>query len=188
MKKDKEPATFDKVDLVFFAVHQKDHYYLISMNLKELAVDVLDNRNSVAKISNAYKGVPEELILLFCSYLRKVKHKSASQLENVDPQILKMNWRTMGNYNDCGVFCMRHMETYMGYSSGNWSCGLHKESPKQQQEIDYLRFKYLTKILLSDINQLRDKIIAQTEKFAKKSPQEIYALVKKGWEKRIGRI
>ncbi|KAL4591786.1 hypothetical protein LXL04_004757 [Taraxacum kok-saghyz] len=123
MKKDKEPATFDKVDL----------------------------------------------ILLFCSYLRKVKHKSTSQLENVDPHRLKMNWRTRGNYNDCGVFCMRHMETYMGDNSGNWSCGLNKESPKQQ-EIDYLRFKYLTKILLSDINQLRDKIIAQTEKFAKKSP------------------
>ncbi|KAL4567700.1 hypothetical protein LXL04_023292 [Taraxacum kok-saghyz] len=133
MKKDKEPATFDKVDLVFFAVHQKYHYYLISMNLKDLAVDVLDNRNSVAKISNAYKGVPEEL------------------LENVDPQRLKMNWRTRGNHNDCGVFCMRHMETYMGANSGNWSCGLRKESPKQQQEIDYLRFKYLTKILLSDI-------------------------------------
>ena len=113
------------------------------MNLKDPAVDVLDNRNSVAKISNAYKGVPEEMvsilkciifkficicfsndllslqILLFCSYLRKVKHKSASQLENVEPQRLKMNWRTRGNYNDCGVFCMRHMETYMGDSSGN---------------------------------------------------------------------
>ena len=74
------------------------------------------------------------------------------------------------------------------YFIGNWTCGLHKESAKQQQEIDYLRFKYLTKILLSDINQLRKKIIAQTEKFAKKSPQEIDALVKKGWEKRIGRI
>ncbi|KAL4561566.1 hypothetical protein LXL04_033735 [Taraxacum kok-saghyz] len=188
MKKDKDPATFKKVDLVFFTVHQKDHYYLISMNLKDPAIDVLDKRNSVAKISNAYKGVPEELILLFCSYLRKVKHKSASQLENVEPQRLKMNWRTRGNYNDCGVFCMRHMETYMGDSSGNWSCGLHKESAKQQQEIDYLRLKYLTNILLSGINQLRDKIIAQTEKFAKKSPQEIDALVKNGWEKRTRRI
>ncbi|KAL4566970.1 hypothetical protein LXL04_022540 [Taraxacum kok-saghyz] len=138
------------------------------MNLKDPAVDVLDNRNSVAKISNAYKGVPEEMILLFCSYLRKVKHKSASQLENVEPQRLKMNWRTRGNSNDCGVFCMRHMETYMGDSSSNWTCGLHKESMTQQQEIDYLRLKYLTKILLSDINQLRKKIIAQTEKFAKK--------------------
>ena len=43
-------------------MHNVDHYYLICMNLKEPSVDVIDNRNSVAKISNAYNDAPEQMV------------------------------------------------------------------------------------------------------------------------------
>ncbi|CAH1443986.1 unnamed protein product [Lactuca virosa] len=63
MKKDKELLTFEKVHLVFFPVHQKNHFYIICINLEEPAVDVIDNRNSVAKFPRAYRDAPNELVL-----------------------------------------------------------------------------------------------------------------------------
>ncbi|CAH1412895.1 unnamed protein product [Lactuca virosa] len=115
MKKDKELLTFEKVHL-------------------EPTVDVIDNRNSVAKFSRAYRDAPNELKILFSRYLIRVNHKSASTLEGVEPERVNMNWRTRDNHVECGVFCMRHMETYMGDKTVNWTCGLPKES-KQQQSV-----------------------------------------------------
>ncbi|CAH1414561.1 unnamed protein product [Lactuca virosa] len=109
MKKDKELLTFEKVHLVFFPVHQKNHFYIICRNLEEPAVDVIDNRNSVAKFPRAYRDAPNELKILFSRYLMRVNHKSASTLEGVEPERVNMNWRTRDNHVDCGVFCMRHI-------------------------------------------------------------------------------
>ncbi|CAH1438692.1 unnamed protein product [Lactuca virosa] len=63
MKKDKELLTFENFHLVFLLVHQKNHFYIICINLEEPAVDVIDNRNSVAKFSRAYRDAPNELVL-----------------------------------------------------------------------------------------------------------------------------
>ncbi|CAH1430765.1 unnamed protein product [Lactuca virosa] len=131
MKKDKELLTFEKVHLVFFPVHQKNHFYIICINLEEPAVDVIDNRNSVTKFSRAYRDAPNELKILFSRYLMRVNHKSALILEGVELERVNMNWRTRDNHVDYGVFCMRHMETYMGDKTLNWTCGLPKESKQQ---------------------------------------------------------
>ncbi|CAH1440865.1 unnamed protein product [Lactuca virosa] len=175
MKKDKELLTFEKVHLVI-------NY------LEEPAVDVIDNRNSVAKFPRAYGDAPNELKILFSRYLMRVNHKSASTLEGVEPERVNMNWRTRDNHVDYGVFCMCHMETYMGDKTVNWTCGLPKESKQQQSVLNELRIKYLTKILLSDTNTYRSKIITQTAKFAKKTNEEIKDLLDKGWQKRGERI
>ncbi|CAH1436213.1 unnamed protein product [Lactuca virosa] len=106
MKKDKEILTFEKV-------HLKNDFYIICINLKEPAVNVIDNMNSIAKFSRAYRDAPNELKILFSRYLMKVNHKSALILEGVEPERVNMNWRTRDNHIDCEVFCMRHMETYM---------------------------------------------------------------------------
>nr|KAJ0195406.1 hypothetical protein LSAT_V11C700373370 [Lactuca sativa] len=165
MKEDKELLTFEKVHLVFFPINQKNHFYIICINLEEPVVDVVDNRNSVAK------------------YLMSVNHKSALILEGVKPERVNMNWCTRDNHVDCGVFCIQHMETYMGDKTVNWTCGLPKESKQQESVLNDLRIKYLTKILLSDSNTYRSRIIAQTTKFSKKTNEEIQELLNKGWEK-----
>ncbi|CAH1413209.1 unnamed protein product [Lactuca virosa] len=138
------------------------------INLEESTVDVIDNRNSVAKFSRAYRDAPNELKILFSRYLMSVNHKSALILEGVKPERVNINWCTRDNHVDCGVFCMRHMETYMGDKTVNWTCGLPKESKQQQTVLNDLHIKYLKKILLSDANTYRSRIIAQIAKFAKK--------------------
>uniref|UniRef100_A0A251VEI3 Ulp1 protease family, C-terminal catalytic domain-containing protein n=1 Tax=Helianthus annuus TaxID=4232 RepID=A0A251VEI3_HELAN len=53
-------------------------------------------------------------------------HPKMSPLE---PEIMKMSWQTEKNFVDCGVFAMRHMETYTGkhVSKKEWDSGLSKE-------------------------------------------------------------
>ncbi|CAH1445597.1 unnamed protein product [Lactuca virosa] len=77
---------------VFFPVHKKNHFYIICINLEEPAVDVIDNRNSVAKFSRAYRDAPNELKILFSRYLMRVNHKSALIMEGVEPERVNMNW------------------------------------------------------------------------------------------------
>ncbi|CAI9272951.1 unnamed protein product [Lactuca saligna] len=86
MKKDKELLTFEKVHLFI-----KNHFYIICINLEEPAVDVIDNRNSVAKFSRAYRDAPNELKILFSRYLMRVNHKSTLILESVEPERVNMN-------------------------------------------------------------------------------------------------
>nr|KAJ0226573.1 hypothetical protein LSAT_V11C100048810 [Lactuca sativa] len=83
MKKDKKLLTFEKVHLCFYQFIKKNHFYIICINLEEPAVDVIDNRNSVAKFSRAYRDAPNELKILFSRYLMRVNHKSASTLGGV---------------------------------------------------------------------------------------------------------
>ena len=117
-----------------------------------------------------------------------VKHKSAEKLGRVEPVRVEMRWRTRRNKVDYAIFCMRHMETYMGDKTLKWDCGLPKESQEKIIKLVSLHRKYLAEILLSDINMCRKKIIGQAEKLAKKSSEEIQKLLKKGWEKKDNRI
>ncbi|MFS7966949.1 hypothetical protein Hanom_Chr09g00780011 [Helianthus anomalus] len=59
----------------------------------------------------------------------------------------QMDWRTTSNVIDCGIFAMRHMETYMGQMT-DWGCGLAKEDAPnelQQKQLNDLRMKYTVK-------------------------------------------
>ncbi|MFS7963320.1 hypothetical protein Hanom_Chr08g00736701 [Helianthus anomalus] len=63
-----------------------------------------------------------------------------------------MDWRTLQNGCGCGVFTMRHMETYKGKSP--WNSGFENEDKKkiQDSQLQFLRYRYLSKIVLSDYN------------------------------------
>lgn len=55
-----------------------------------------------------------------------------------------MPWRTTTNAEDCGVFLMRHMETYKGERVEYWNCGLKKSSKGLLQS---LRAKYCSALM-----------------------------------------
>ena len=54
---------------------------------------------------------------------------------------------------------MRNMEVYMGEDNGAWENGLYKESTKQKNQIKNLRTKYVSKILTSQLNEMKSKIL-----------------------------
>lgn len=72
----------------------------------------------------------------------------------------EFHWQIDSRPNDCGVFVMHHMEHYMGYTIVRWDCGLEDERRKQTQQLVNLRKKYVARLLLSECNIHKDKILA----------------------------
>ncbi|KAF5803018.1 hypothetical protein HanXRQr2_Chr06g0266401 [Helianthus annuus] len=87
-----------------------------------------------------------------------------------------MEWRTENNGVDCGVFTMRHMETYKGEKTP-WVTGFVKENEvnnRQNSQLHLPRHIYLSKIILSEHNVERQKIIELTNAFDKRPDREKY--------------
>ena len=60
-------------------------------------------------------------------YLAEKQMHQDKNLSKYPEIILKMPWRSSKPNSDCGVYCMRHMETYKGQSD-NWDCGFTKNN------------------------------------------------------------
>lgn len=63
----------------------------------------------------------------FCNYLEKKELTLlAKSFKKMTTKYLAMDWQTTKNDKDCGIFLMRHMETYKG-STKNWTTQLKTE-------------------------------------------------------------
>lgn len=59
----------------------------------------------------------------FCHFLTQIGLHTQCKAKI---QRLKMSWWTYDKVEDCGVYLMRHMETYKGERDGYWNCVLKK--------------------------------------------------------------
>ncbi|KAJ9541395.1 hypothetical protein OSB04_027901 [Centaurea solstitialis] len=89
------------------------HYFCVVFNLKKNTVDVLDNIERKDNV-DIYDSAISDLKHLFVHHLKVVEYPAAETLKRVNVRLLEMKWQTKDNFVDCGVFLMRHMETYMG--------------------------------------------------------------------------
>lgn len=56
-------GTLKDVELVFFPIISKNHFYLICFNLKNPAIDIIDNmKRDVEDIEAIYQEVPKMLV------------------------------------------------------------------------------------------------------------------------------
>ncbi|KAL2899010.1 putative lipid kinase YegS [Bienertia sinuspersici] len=69
-------------------------------------------------------------------------------------KLLTMPWRTDDNNIDCGVYTMRHMETY--YGKRKWDCGLKADN---FDALKKLRIHFTNEILTSKVNKSREQLI-----------------------------
>ncbi|KAH6838021.1 hypothetical protein C2S53_009581 [Perilla frutescens var. hirtella] len=124
-----------------------------------------------------------DMVRFFKDFLRTTGHAKIAttmdkKLKTMD--MLKMAWRNETNEIDCGIYVMRHMETYKGGSLRQWNSGLMYNNDKQMR---YLRAKYCAAILSADSNIHKDRIIAQSSFHYRKScgdgPLNIDAIIMK---------
>ncbi|KAI3793946.1 hypothetical protein L1987_36569 [Smallanthus sonchifolius] len=54
-------------------------------------------------------------------------HPKTDEMDDTVVKRFEMPWRTTVNNKDCGIFMMRHMETYMGEEEKAWHCGFEVE-------------------------------------------------------------
>nr|XP_017257469.1 PREDICTED: uncharacterized protein LOC108226985 [Daucus carota subsp. sativus] len=82
-----------------------------------------------------------------------------------------MPWQTIQNDTDCGLFLMRHMETYMG-DAKTWTSDLKPENYGQTRQLDKIRAKYCHAILASPLNEIRQKILDEAKLLYNKMASE----------------
>ncbi|KAJ9565598.1 hypothetical protein OSB04_001564 [Centaurea solstitialis] len=153
------------IDMVFFPILHGFHYFCVVFNFKTTMIDILDNIHWVANMDEIYESEINELRSLFVHHLKSINHPSAESFASVEPRLVEMKWRTKSNYVDCGVFLMRHMETYMGGGARGWFVGLPTEAEGHKKALEILRIKYTWKLLLGEYNQFKDDIKREIDKF-----------------------
>ncbi|GJU75747.1 ulp1 protease family, C-terminal catalytic domain-containing protein [Tanacetum coccineum] len=165
---------FDDVNLVFFPTiktsKKSNHFYVICFNLKTSEIDIIDNiDNAIDDIKTRYGGFPCALMESFIDYLERKKHQNCYDLILAEPKIVEFPWKTTYNSHDCGVFVMRHMETYLG--KGNFLQEFKKEGPGQKVQLNMLRAKYMVKILLMSFNEKKKTLLKQAQEYIKMKPK-----------------
>lgn len=110
---------------------------------------------------------------MFFMYLNEISHPKVDIISNVKvlPKRLEMAWRTVDNKCDCGVFAMRHMETYAGQPISKWKPGFPKEGLAQENMLEKLRSRYASRMLTSEINELREDVLKKAYDYQKVDPK-----------------
>ncbi|GKA57827.1 peptidase C48, SUMO/sentrin/Ubl1, partial [Tanacetum coccineum] len=130
--------------LVFFPIIQGSHFFVVCMHLKCREVHILDNRSSlITDVSARYGDVVENLVARFLDFLAYQNHPAQGVMGNATRMILRLGCMTKKNFIDCGVFTMRHMETYMGGGEYDDRCELRRECKARKLQLDELRLKQL---------------------------------------------
>ncbi|KAL4560576.1 hypothetical protein LXL04_032729 [Taraxacum kok-saghyz] len=164
--------------LVFFPILKSEHFYLIVFNLKRIECAVIDNSLVDVPMNAKYGTVPHDMVDFFTRYLTTRKHPKAQKFKTVTPYRFFMSWMTKKNKVDCGVFLMRHMETYKGEKMEKWDASLEMECESLQEQLNELRWKYVTKILLSDMNLLKNYV---------EGKMEVYVNIPEHMRKKLGK-
>lgn len=101
-------------------------------------------------------------------YLESHKHEKAADIASKKTTVMKVNWATKENVIDCGIFVMMHMEHYNGETAKNWKLEFPKEGREQEVEIIKIRIKYVTKMIMHDLNIHKEKMNLEAFEFAAK--------------------
>ncbi|XP_056698038.1 uncharacterized protein [Spinacia oleracea] len=139
--------------LLFFPVWSGDHFYLIVINQKAKKVEIIDNLSLPEGITydDKYKTFAERTFEAWTIFCEQEGHPlRKAQISAYEIVLLEMPWKNRTNKTDCGVYAMRHMETYKGNQT--WNCGF-KNTDEDKDFICKLRMRYGTEILLSVLNK-----------------------------------
>ena len=118
---------------------------------------------------------------MFEDYLLHKNNPNYERMTHAERKVMQLGCRTTNNFVDCGVFTMRHMETYKG--NGADLCCLSIEGKKQLKELKGLRIKYAVKILLSECNLVKSNIDREVHRFRNVPEEEKKRLRKDAFEK-----
>ena len=107
---------------------------------------------------------------LFIKFLKDNGYPHIEALNMYVVYNAKMPWQTNNNYIDCGIFALRHMEMYLG--NKDFDVGFVPEGKEQKKQIEDLRKKYLTKILLSEQNENRHVVESEIKEYQRLTLKE----------------
>ncbi|KAK1415137.1 hypothetical protein QVD17_30909 [Tagetes erecta] len=188
MNNDKSLMSFKKIHLVFVPMNILGHYYVIILNLKEPSFLILDNKSSTSL--SKYNGMPQIVLKLFSRHFQNVQHQNWKQISILKPVIPELRWSNDKTETDSAIYAMCHMESYVGGNFKKYNPGLYVQchGKVNKAQLDKLRCKFLTKILLSDINISKELIVEHAEEFDKYNfyeKKKMLERAKESWPARL---
>ncbi|KAI7730002.1 hypothetical protein M8C21_024636, partial [Ambrosia artemisiifolia] len=148
--------------------------------LKNVAIVVIDNMDpSVSPITLMdneqfrLKTTLYKVKDVVAKYLMAIGHPNIYKIVATVPYRLELSYATVDNVKDCGVFLMRHMETWMGITEERWHCGFPNDKKKQKTKLSLLRKRYAARIMSSDANVERDRIFEEAYELEKLKKMKI---------------
>ncbi|KAJ8435401.1 hypothetical protein Cgig2_009652 [Carnegiea gigantea] len=99
-------------DLVFFPIRRSEHFFLVVFQFADNIVNIIDNHTLPEKPSTRYGDCDTLLKRFFSKYLIQCGYSKAEE-DNI-------------NLHDCGIYAMRHIETYYG-DLQSWEHRFEKE-------------------------------------------------------------
>ncbi|KAK1368997.1 hypothetical protein POM88_035089 [Heracleum sosnowskyi] len=78
----KHSVDIKNIDLIFFPIHDINHYYVICFNLKIPTIEILDNNKIGANLTSIYDGILESLQQNFVKYIMDISERKATEFAN----------------------------------------------------------------------------------------------------------
>ncbi|KAL2900181.1 hypothetical protein RDABS01_025263 [Bienertia sinuspersici] len=154
---------------IFFPVYFEEHFYLYVFNFNDNHLDIIDNKflEKGIPLENKYYDFPQQMINGMLKYhLRERIEDRVTMMRKMKTRVVEIPWRDNTNFNDCGVFVMRHMETYMGRLRG-WECGFSPNSDNAEY-IRALWIDYAKQILSDESNNNKEQLLHEVKAFEEK--------------------
>nr|GMC82748.1 uncharacterized protein LOC109158392 [Ipomoea batatas] len=127
-------------DLIFFPVLRHGHYFLICINVKASKLEIIDNKSLVSGVTmkDKYGDCTTLLVTALKEYLALGSSALFWKVDELTEEVVDMSWKESENYIDCGLFVMRHMETYKG-TLKKWNPGFKKKVKLNEEFLIGLR-------------------------------------------------
>lgn len=125
-----------------------EHFYLLVLNFNNGSMDVIDNRLLPSGVSfkAKYGNIPDEMVCinhffkfftapflnlndialswlqlkLFTTFVYEMNPQCVHFMDNYTTRKIKVSWMDNENVYDCGIYMMKHMETYIGQRPSDW--------------------------------------------------------------------
>nr|GMD16039.1 uncharacterized protein LOC109158392 [Ipomoea batatas] len=151
-------------DLIFFPVLRHGHYFLICINVKASKLEIIDNKSLVRGVTmkNKYGDCTTLLVTALKEYLVLGSSVLFWKVDELTEEVVDMSWKESENYIDCGLFVMRHMETYKG-TLKKWNPGFRKKASLNEDFLIGLRTRYAATIIRWRANTLKNIVIKKTK-------------------------
>ncbi|KAL8226766.1 hypothetical protein R6Q57_016598 [Mikania cordata] len=104
----------NKIDLVFIPIIHNEHVFIFVFDMKNPTFEVIDNMVTRVIKLERYSHIPATMRDAFATYLLTQDHPNVLKTHHLKPILVDLPWKTTNNGVDCGIFSLRHMETYMG--------------------------------------------------------------------------
>ncbi|CAH9068265.1 unnamed protein product [Cuscuta europaea] len=163
-------ADVTKLDMILFPIHNHEHYYIYCFYTTNNIVDVIDNRMlpDGVSVEDKYGKTLKKMHEGFKAFCEKVQISSTTSWV---PRILYMPWRHNSNHVDCGVYTLRHLETFRGqghvWDSGFATAATNDGIKAQSETIQKMRVMYAAQVLLSKFNKERENILKKAKDYLK---------------------